>query len=650
MSCRRCVAVWMLPLVIVSVLCGSSRAQPNWVKEAVRRGASVTPHKDASLLVLHNSGTGRLAENGNFALNMCWAAKILDNDGIGQAGLSEYVSSNRKVENLKGWLIRPDGSRLELDKKQVYEIDLDHAAGFYDDARSLEASFKDVNPGDIVAYEYTVEEKDPLTGYYLSFMFQLQEPVLWTKFEIEVPAGWKLLTSAQQIDPITYINQANTHVWSAENLPFRPSEPHMPSWSKLSRSLRVGCYDTKFESKRGFPDWRAVVAWERALKNVAFADSSSLTATVDRLCEGLDSPEARLRAIARFVQKEIRYVAVEIGIGRFQPRPVGRTLANKYGDCKDKAALLRGMLARSGILSESVIASLGEKINPEFPSPFQFNHVIVAIPVTAVPNLPAYPDATVDGWLYFDPTKEFIPLGSLSSDLRGSYVLKTSANDSTVTRLPLPQASDERRCYRAVAELLPDFQMKAEVKVIDYGITAAESQYYNSARPAKEVIEGWQKRFADVVQAPTLTDFASGADGDSAWVSFVLTASRAATLSGTYCLLTTDFFHDDRADDLTAPERVHPITFGTPADITTDVEWRLPQSWTPGGEPVHMSDSCQLASLSCEVTNEGGLHLISRAIYFGGDIPPDKYEEARRFNKSLRASQRLKTFINRTGD
>ena len=58
-----------------------------------------------------------------------------------------------------------------------------------------------------------------------------------------------------------------------------------------------------------------------------------------------------MKALARFVQHDIRYVAIELGIGGFQPHPAAEVFAHHYGDCKDKATLLSSMLRQIGIES-----------------------------------------------------------------------------------------------------------------------------------------------------------------------------------------------------------------------------------------------------------------------------------------------------------
>jgi transglutaminase-like putative cysteine protease len=634
---------------MVLLLAASAGAQPAWVKEAINRGIDVKPPKDAAVLVLHATSDVTVSQNGRVIRNSCWAARVLSRAGVDAVTLHQKVTSTRKVKDLKGWLIKPDGKKISLEKNWIVEIDLDQAAGYYDDNRSLIASFSEVKPGDVVAYEYTVEDNDPWTGFYQAFTFQVSAPVLWAQFIMTIPQGWQTYVSLQQAEPVQNTSAGNRYVWSASNLEYRPEEPFMPSWLLLSRYVAVICYDPKSSGQQGHCDWRSVAAWMRSLQDRACADTAPLAGSVNQICGGLIEPGARLRAVAHYVRDNIRYVAVEMGVGRFQPRAVAATLANRYGDCKDKVALMRAMLAMVGVPSEAAGALVGERVDPDFPSPFQFNHIIIAVPITAVPDLPPYPDATVDGWLFFDPTNEATDLGQLPSSLRGTYVLRTSVDDSATTRLPYLKPADQGRVYRATAELKPDYSLRAKVTVVDYGVWGIASRYEYRTSAKKDLVEAWQERFADVLQNPILSDFMTGADGDSVWVSFTLNGDRVASEAGPYHLLNTDFLHGDRADDLTAAERVHPITFGSPAEISTTITWRLPAGWETDGKPQEIRDSCALAKVDCRVRSDSLLTFESTILYYGGTVGPEGYDQAKRFNKNMRAAHRVRTFLKKSG-
>src|SRR5262249_7758027 len=61
------------------------------------------------------------------------------------------------------------------------------------------------------------------------------------------------------------------------------------------------------------------------------------------------------QVLASFVQKDVRYVAIEIGIGGYQAHLAGDIFRALYGDCKDKATLLSRMLQEVGLRSDFVL-------------------------------------------------------------------------------------------------------------------------------------------------------------------------------------------------------------------------------------------------------------------------------------------------------
>jgi len=62
------------------------------------------------------------------------------------------------------------------------------------------------------------------------------------------------------------------------------------------------------------------------------------------LTSGISDPVAKIGALADYMQHQMRYVAIEIGIGGWQPHPAADVFSHQYGDCKDKATLLSSML------------------------------------------------------------------------------------------------------------------------------------------------------------------------------------------------------------------------------------------------------------------------------------------------------------------
>ena len=107
--------------------------------------------------------------------------------------------------------------------------------------------------------------------------------------------------------------------------------------------------------------------------------------------------EAAIRALFDFVSREVRYMGAmaESEAPGYEPHDVSLTFDNRYGVCRDKAALLVAMLRMAGIDAWPVLINVGPRKDPQVPQPY-FNHAIVA----ADSGDPA------DPYLLMDPTSE----------------------------------------------------------------------------------------------------------------------------------------------------------------------------------------------------------------------------------------------------
>ena len=107
--------------------------------------------------------------------------------------------------------------------------------------------------------------------------------------------------------------------------------------------------------------------------------------------------EAAIRALFDFVSREVRYMGAmaESEAPGYEPHDVSLTFDNRYGVCRDKAALLVAMLRMAGIDAWPVLINVGPRKDPQVPQPY-FNHAIVA----ADSGDPASP------YLLMDPTSE----------------------------------------------------------------------------------------------------------------------------------------------------------------------------------------------------------------------------------------------------
>ena len=149
--------------------------------------------------------------------------------------------------------------------------------------------------------------------------------------------------------------------------------------------------------------WDTIAAWFDGLIAGRDGLGAALTAQVDAWTDGVDDPKDILDILTEKAANEVRYTGLEFGLAGYQPYPCETVWKNRYGDCKDKANLLRAMLRHKGIPAHMVLLKSGghgdvEKRNPSW---HQFNHAITAV------------ELTPGEFTFCDPTIERLPAGKV---------------------------------------------------------------------------------------------------------------------------------------------------------------------------------------------------------------------------------------------
>ena len=189
-----------------------------------------------------------------------------------------------------------------------------------------------------------------------------------------------------------------------------------------------------------------------------------------------------MQAIAQFLQTQIRYVAIELGIGGWRPHPASDVFSNRYGDCKDKATLAIAMLHSVGIESYYVIinASRGA-VRADDPAHNGFNHAITAIRLPAnladASLVATFVHPKLGRLLFFDPTDEVTPFGKIRGALQSNYGLLVGPDSSELVRLPSQEPALNGLTRVGKLALEADGTLYGEVVESRTGDRAAEERH-----------------------------------------------------------------------------------------------------------------------------------------------------------------------------
>lgn len=472
---------------------------PGWLREFAGAQTPAYPSKVPAVVLLDEQ-TVTVEASGRVVTSDRKAIRILTREGRKEAVAHEvYVMNTGKVRELHAWMIRPSGEVKKYGKGEVMDIALAQN-DVYNEARARAvAASSDADPGAVFGYESVSEDRSIFTQFEWSFQNRL--PVLLSRYALTVPPGWRVegVVFNGQVPPQ---QSGSTYTWECRNLPFIDAEPASPPLASLAPRLAVSYFpadNAKATMGKIFHGWPDVAEWLGSLEDPQSAADDALAAKARELTAGAHSEFERIRAIADYVQA-VHYVSIQTGLGRgggYVPHPASEVFRKNYGDCKDKANLMRAMLRVAGIPAYPVSIFSGDPryVREEWPSPQQFNHAIIAVKLSDSANkAPAAADHPKLGrLLYFDPTDEYTPAGDLPQHEQGSLALIDAAEGGLV-RMPVIPASANRIERDTEIELAADGSITSHVRERAHGQSAAafRRRFRSQARPEfNKTIEQW---------------------------------------------------------------------------------------------------------------------------------------------------------------
>lgn len=103
---------------------------------------------------------------------------------------------------------------------------------------------------------------------------------------------------------------------------------------------------------------------------------------IQAMTAGLKTDREKIDSLYRYMQQNMRYVSIQLGIGGWKPLAASFVDSKKYGDCKALTNYMQAMLKAVNIPSYQVLVRAGKNeagADQAFPNN-RFNHVILMVP------------------------------------------------------------------------------------------------------------------------------------------------------------------------------------------------------------------------------------------------------------------------------
>lgn len=625
-------------------LCCSAEI-PSWVREFATKEHPAYPAATKAV-VLFNEEKVTVDDAGKHTTQVRKAIKILTNEGRSEAfGAIVFDNKGSRIRDARGYVLYAGGKTKEFTRKDFIEksnVDFE----LYSSQKALMLSAKDsVDPGSVFAYEFTFEEQKVFSQF--PFWFQDDLPAVLSRFQLTVPSGWTADAKAYSgADPKPQAT-GDTFIWEARNLkPFEP-EPSAPAiYSQLPR-LSVGMRPaggtpaSTAVSLASFASWKEVSVWKSKLSDPQAEVSAAVEAKVRELTAGKAAGSLEsIRALAEFAQG-IRYVAISTNIARgggYVPHTADAVLKASYGDCKDKANLLRAMLKAAGVESYMVSIYSGNPryAQEDFPSPFQFNHAILAIRAPeSAPALPAmFTPPGLGRFLLFDPTDSHVPFGYLPGHEQNSFALLVAGEKGSLFKTPSTKPADNHVDRKWKVALTDEGGLTGTLEEITTGQEAFDNRRELESLSKDGFRKRLEARISRGVPGAELTSFEPVYDvaTNSFRTRMTFKASNyARIMAGRLWAVRTAPMPFNGTPNVNKPTREQPVLLRA-ASFAETIDWEIPAALKLDELPDPGKLSSPFGSFQSTWKQDGSRVHVERGLTLENTIlPVEDYKQIREF-------------------
>jgi Flp pilus assembly protein TadD/transglutaminase-like putative cysteine protease len=574
--------------------------------------------------------TARFENDGTSERDLAVRIRVQSDAGVQQLGelVFGYNSASEVMDVRFVRVKKKDGSVVTASADAVKDLTASVArdAPEYTDYKEKHITVPSLHAGDTIEYEIVTRTGTALApgNFWFDYAFVKDAIVLDERLDVNLPAGRvHNFTTAPTLPDVTdFANDREIHHWRNANLA-RPSESEKArKKSQPPAELRPDVQFTTFTS------WAQVAAWYANLAKGRSDPTPEIRAKTQELTQGRASELAKIAALYDYVSKNIRYVSLSFGLGRYQPHSAADVFKNQYGDCKDKHTLLAAMLQAADIPSDAVLIPFARKIDANVPSPSQFDHMITAVPVG-------------EELIWMDSTAEVAPFRLLSPPLRNKSALLVQPDGSgKIVQTPLDPP------------FLSTQHVEIEARVNDLGKLTATLRYFlrgdnefalrvafrrtpqtqwQELGQTIAALDGIKGEISNVKPSdPADTEKPFELDLDFAQANYLEWSSKKSKVGVPLLAIGLP----DAAEDSTDP-----IHLGSPLDVTMDLRMTLPANFS-ARTPVAVSVERDYAEFKSSYHFESHILTAQRSLDFKmRELPAARVSDYLAFSRAVESDE-----------
>jgi hypothetical protein len=337
--------------------------------------------KDAFLFLL-DEGVYRIEPDGKWSRTLRQVVQILKPQGAMQYREQQFSYEPDREKLTINWMrvVKPNGEVISAAPEQTQESDVpaEMWVPTYTSTKVKRLSLTGLDSGTVLDYSFTVEEFSPAMAgdFYHSWRINPPVPVRRSLLVLDVPQSFAPRIIEKNLNFRRTERAANgrrIYIWATSDVTRARREIFAPDSAVKDMAVNVSAPI----------GWSAIGNWYASLVAPRYAVGPVVAAKIKSLVSGAKTRSDSIAAIQKWVSTDVRYVAIELGRGGYEPRDAETVSRTGFGDCKDKTMLFLAALRSIGINGYPVLLNAFGTVDEASPSVASFNHVIAAVETNA---------------------------------------------------------------------------------------------------------------------------------------------------------------------------------------------------------------------------------------------------------------------------
>lgn len=593
-------------------------------------------------VIRHESGLFIVDENGSAVESRKMEITRLNKQAQHKKFYVGY-DMHSKIGKIRIELYDAQGNLIrKLKKDEINDFAAYDGVSIYSDNRMKRASLTHSSYPYTIVYEYDIQHKGLLTYPSERIPFFEKTSTEQWDFTIKVPTSmpFKYRVFNSPITPEEKItDNIQSLTFATKNIQPVKKEPLIPTDTRVSPM--VAFLPEKFSMdgySGGMSDWNAFGKFMFDLNKSHNNLSEEMIAEVKKMTAEATTNAEKIDILYKYVQENMRYVSIQLGIGGWQSFDAAYVEKNKYGDCKALTWFTKSMLESIGIESYPALVLAGKEhtmmSHPEDFSYPQFNHVILTIPSEEI-------------WM--ECTSTISPTNYLGSFTDNRSVLLITEEGGKLTRTPMIPVEKNAATRKVDIQLSEN----GEATVINSTLLTGPQQEnirYFEKNYSKEELEKW---FLYTTSLPSCEikklEIQADRDHPKALLNYEVSVRKYGSKGGKRMFVPANCINpfDDVPDAL--ENRQHPVVVKRGYVESDEITLHLPEGYEVESIPksaIELTSEFGDYTIDIENNKETGQLVYKRKLkILPVDLPAERYDALREFYLQIAKMDKMKVVL-----